>query len=402
MGGSISLRIASVGYRGVGVSRDAGIVTFVPRTLPGERVTAEVVTVRKNYQVARLLAVEEPSPDRIDSQCLLPGGTPVPGCAYDFASYPAEVAIKAGQLRDLLRNVADPSTIFHDPIMSPRDLGYRNKAVFHVSSQHGRIAAGYFGDDNRTIVDVGTCPLSLPEINAAWHELAPRLRAADKACGKVTIRHTAHDGTMAWRESEPPPVARLVESSPFGELLVPAEGFYQVNTAVAAELAATVSRWLAALANEGAANLALDLCCGVGVFAIAAAGAGFAKAVGVESFRQSVKCARANAEALGLPACSFYCRAVEDFLADPAQCPDLRRAVAIADPPRAGLPRKAVEALCASPLRHAVFVSCDPSTLARDLSIMKAAGFSIREVALLDMFPRTIHFETAVLLGRGA
>lgn len=400
-GRHIVLRIASVGYRGVGVSRDAGIVTFVPRTLPGELVTAEVVSIHKNFQTARLVAIEEPSPDRIESKCLLPDGTPVPGCAYDFAAYPAEVALKASQLRDLLRNAVEPSTRFIEPIPSPRDLGYRNKTVFHVRFQHGRAVAGYFGEDNRTVIDIDACPLSMPEINEAWRQLAPTLRAAAMPqSGKVTLRHTRHDGTVAWDDSKPPPLPRLVESSPVGDILVPAEGFYQVNPDVAAAMVGTVSQWLSALAQAHEADFAIDLCCGSGVFAFAAARAGFAKVTGVESFRPAVKCARANAEALGLESCRFLCRTAEDFLSDPAQCPSLDGAVAIADPPRSGLERRAVEALCASSLRHAVLVSCDPSTLARDLGIMKSAGFSAREVAMFDMFPRTIHFETAVLLER--
>ena len=78
----------------------------------------------------------------------------------------------------------------------------------------------------------------------------------------------------------------------------------------------------------------------------------------------------------------------------------LADAIVVADPPRSGIPRPALDAICASPARHAIFVSCDPATLARDLKVASAAGFAIHEVRLFDMFPRTIHFESAVLLER--
>lgn len=400
-GEKLELGISTVAYRGAGISRDGGIVTFVPRTLPGERVIAEISEVRKNFKIARALEIVEASPDRIESQCLLPDGTPVPGCAYDFASHSAEVAIKQGQLRDFLRKVSDPSTEFLPPAVSPRELNYRNKTTFHVTSQRGKTVAGYCLDGSRTVVDIERCPLSSDGINKAWVELGARLRASHPQCRTVTLRETACDGVSAWSDISQPPVARLVEESPVGRLSVPADGFFQVNPPVAAALVDCVKGWIAEVSAAHPLDMALDLCCGVGVFAIAAAQAGIPRAIGVETARPSVKCARANAEALGLRSCIFHCRDMAEFLSDASQCPaDLSVAIAVIDPPRSGIPPAALDMLCASKLRHAIFVSCDPATLARDLAITTQAGFRIRKAGLFDMFPRTIHFESAILLER--
>lgn len=397
----VELEISSVAYRGSGISRPGGIVTFVPRTLPGERILAEVVSVRKNFQVARLIEVLRPSPDRIDSECLLPDRTPVPGCAYDFAKYDAEVAIKDGQLRDFLRRFNLPESIFLPPFASPAPLRYRNKATFHVrGGMH--FAAGYFGDDNRTVIDVPSCPLSSPEINAAWADIRKSLQASPARCpATVTLRHTEKDGVVSWTDETPPqPGRRLVEHSPAGDLLVPCDGFYQINPFVSGALVEQVRDWIAEIAAGGNIDLALDLFCGVGPFALAAARLGIGRVVGVETSRPSIKCARLNAERLSLPAAEFHCRDAARFLADNTSSLPLDRAVVIADPPRSGFQREAIDALCASPLRHAIFVSCDPATLARDLAIAVSAGFAISKVRLFDMFPRTIHFETAVVLKR--
>lgn len=401
VGTAVELDIADVAYRGAGISRSGGIVTFVPRALPGEVIRAEVTSVRRNYQVGRLVEVLRPSPDRIDSECLLPDGTPVPGCAYDCARYEAEVAIKDAQLRDFLRSFALDATAFLPPFASPAPLHYRNKATFHVVPDGGGSAAGYFGDDNRTVIDIPECPLADEGINAVWRELGPKLRSAPPSCETVTLRRTEADGVVSWTDAAPPePGRRLTERSPVGDLAVPCLGFHQVNPFVSGPLVEQVRDWIAGIAGAEGIDLALDLYCGVGPFALASAQLGIPRVVGVEVSRAAVKCARANAQRLSLPGAEFHCRDVGRFLAAEAAGLPLRNAVAIADPPRSGIPRPALDALCASPVRHAVFVSCDPATLARDLRIAAKAGFAIRAVRLFDMFPRTIHFESAVLLER--
>lgn len=399
-GDRLELSVSAAAYGGAGISRDGGIVTFVRRAMPGETVLAEIVSVRKNFMTARAVEILRPSPDRIDSQCLLPDGRPVPGCEYDFATHGAELAIKDSLLRDFLRSVAGESTVFLPPFASPRDLGYRNKTAFHVSIESGRTVAGYCADGSRAVVDIDRCPLSMPEINEAWAETGRRIRASRPAVRTVTLRHTERDGTVVWSDASEPPLARLTERSPVGDLTVPAAGFFQVNPDVAAGLVETVHDWCAEIASSGAADLALDICCGVGVFSFAALQAGFARAIGVETARPAVKCARLNARRLAHGNAEFFCRDAGEFLADTAGRLPMDRAVAIADPPRSGLQRNALDALCASPLRHAVFVSCDPATLARDLAVAAKAGFAVRRARLFDMFPRTAHFETAVLLER--
>ena len=399
MAETVELTIATVVYRGAGLSRDGGIVTFVPGALAGERVRAEVTALRRNYREARLLEVLDPSPDRIAPCCRLPDGTRVPGCDYDHVAYGAEVAIKDGQLRDFLRRLASDAE-FLPPFPSPRPLGYRNKVVFHVQRPRGEEARiGYLGDDNRTVVDIPACPLAAPAINYAWERMRPDALRTLAHGETITFRHTRADGVVSWAGRAPADAPNLTEDSPAGPLAVPPDGFYQVNPPVAAALVGQVREWIAGLFAAGGVDTLLDLYCGVGVFGLAAAQDGVPRLVGVESGRASVEAAAANAAARGAAA-DFHRDTVAAASAKGFYGLDLSRAVAIADPPRQGMERAAATALADSPCRGLVYVSCDPATFARDLALLVAGGFAVRKARLFDMVPRTCHFESAALLTR--
>lgn len=396
----LELEIASVAYRGAGVARHSGVVVFVPRALPGERILAEVTALKKNYATARLVKILEASPNRIDSVCIMPDGSVFPGCAYDNATHAAEIAMKDAQLRDFLRKLPLDDAAFLEPFASPDELHYRNKAVFHIDGSSAQLVAGYYGEDNRTIVDVKECPLSSNEINKLWARVRTELAASGRRPGKVTIRSTEADGAVSWcDDATPPNHPFLMERTPVGDLAVPIGGFFQVNPGVSRALVEQVGEWLASIAGDGI-DFALDLYCGVGPFALMAAKLGYGRVLGVEDVRQAVACAKDNALRLGQGGARFRCADVVRYLACDARSIPWNRTVAIADPPRSGIPRAALERLLATPLRHAIFVSCDPATLARDLTLAVGAGFCVRNIRLFDMFPRTIHFESAVLLER--
>ena len=400
---TVTLRIADVVYSGKGLSRDGGIVTFVPGVLPGELVSARIVASRKRFREAQLVEVLEASPDRIPDCCALPSGGSVPGCVYGHARYAAEVALKDAQLRDFLRRIATPDTAFPPPFPSPDALGYRNKVVFHVQRRgEGDVRIGYLGDDNRTVVDMESCPLALPAINYAWTRMRDRARRHLRDRDTLTLRHTRADGVVSWTNRPDRDAAPLTEDSPIGPLQLPPDGFYQVNRPVAAALLAQVREWTKGAFAAGPYDTLLDLYCGIGVFGLAAALDGAPRVVGVESGRAAVAAATANAAALGIDNAGFRCATAAEAAATGFGVGDLSHAVAIVDPPRAGLEPATLAALASSALRTLVYVSCDPATLARDLAALAAAGFAVQQARVFDMFPRTQHFETACLLARAA
>lgn len=391
--------IVDVAYRGAGIAKDDGIVTFIPGTLPNEKVRARVISKKKRFQNAVLVEVLVPSPNRIEPCCRLNTGAQVPGCVYDHVDYKTEVELKNSQLKNFLRKFATEEN-FLPPFASPLPLGYRNKIVFHVSRKGSECKIGYLGEDNKTVIDIEACPLADPAINYAWAKMRGYAKHAASDGSTITFRHTDTDGVVSWEGRAPSDIGHLTEHSPIGKLEVPTDGFYQVNPKVAEALVQQVREWLKEIVSSHPYKNLLDLYCGVGIFALAAAKDGFANITAIESGRNAIAAARRNAKTLGLSGLNFICDTVANASQNSFKGINLEETVVIADPPRQGMEPETVQALALSPLKNLIYVSCDPATLTRDLTVFIENGFKVQKTRLFDMFPRTAHFETVVLLQR--
>ena len=397
-GATLRLTIEDVAYRGPGVARHEGMVVFINRVAPGERVEAEITRSRKRYAEARLLRVIEASPDRIAPCAEIAPELSLPGCVYDFLDYPAEVDIKQRQLLGLLRHTPDLASLALAPFPAPHPLHYRNKIVLHVQRPGTAPARiGYVGEDNRTVIDLVACPLACDAINFAWEaqrEHAGRTLADGQ---RVTLRWTQADGVRSWVDDAPAEAPLLTEASAAGPIRVPLGGFYQVNPEVADALIRQVRDWSAAAAAEFGRHDLLDLYCGVGVFGLACATNATQRLIGLEQARGAVAAARLNERERKRTA-TFRGVRVEDAARTGFDGADLPQSLVIADPPRQGLDPVVVRTLGQGQAPHLFYVSCDPATLVRDLQRLQPFGYRLRAVRLFDMFPRTAHFETAVWL----
>jgi len=413
----LRLRIDRIAYRGPGIAHAPdGAVCFVPGTCPGELVEAQVVEERKNFRKARVLRVLEPSPDRLaepDCRVAAPDGGPavqVPGCVYDHVRHETEVEWKVAQLREFLERQAGipgAGAKMEEPFVSPKALHYRNKCVLHSARDAaGKQILGYVGEDNVTVVDIPSCPLSDEAID---EELAgiradPAFWRYVGAGSEVVLRHPAEGGVAVWadrpgdRPGERDRLPDLAERTPvLGSMRVPARGFWQMNGEVGGALVSAVTDLLRA---EAPARF-VDLYCGVGVFGLSAAkGADVPRVVGADSGRDVVRAANGNARHFALDGrarfdCADVAKAARHLLAENAG----PGAAVLVDPPRAGLDPRVAESLLALPSRLLLYVSCAPDTLARDLRLLCApGGYALRSARLFDMFPRTAHFETLCVL----
>ncbi len=392
-GTEVDLDIVDVAYGGRGVGRLDGMAVFVPGCLEGERVRVRLEAVHKRYAEAGLLEVLTPSPHRREPFC--PLADRCPGCAYQHVDYPEEVAIKQRQLAALLRRMgAQESVTMDEAVPAPSELGYRNKIVLH-NGPEGQL--GYYGRDNRTVIDIDRCPLAVEAINtdiaavradtAFMQSLPPR--------SSVTFRWTETDGVRHWKDGDSAG-GPVTEKTPIGDIRLPAGGFAQVNSAVTGKLVEAAARWIRA---QSPAFL-VDLYCGAGLFALAAAQAGVPNVLGVEVNGPAIRAAKANAREHKQTGVTFVEGDAATVFDQAIQQVDADRTAVIVDPPREGLS----SALCESLLMHRpaglLYISCAPDTLARDLKRLTAEAYVVERCRVLDMFPRTAHFETMTFLRR--
>ena len=361
-----------------------GRICFFRGGVPGETAEIEILVSKRTFARGALREVVEPSPDRIEPVCscaVRPGtGCFCPGCSFQQIDYDSELRWKQRQLSDfLLRNRLAEAHVIAKPLPAPSRFGWRNRLKLSVADG----AAGYFAEDNCTVVPIEHCPLAVPAIDA----ILPECRRYAVG-GQVFFRWTEIDGVVVNGG-----VAELTERvEEFGEFTVPASSFFQTNIQVAAQLSRGVTEILTAI---GARDL-LELYCGAGFFSLVAAqSVPGLRAYGVELDAAAIDCAVRNARRRGVDTrCRFSVGNAEKWHRPPGRTtPD----VVLVDPPRRGLSERLIEVIKNWRIPHVIYVSCAPDTLARDLRCF-AESYRVARCRLYDMFPGTAHFETLVRL----
>ena len=393
----IDISIESVAFGGSGVGRHSGMVCFVPHTLPGETVRARIIQEKKSYMMTELIQVLKPSPERIVPACPFAGRV-CPGCAYQHMKYECEVKIKDQQFRNFISRISNTAPdIFRPPVKSQRELYYRNKLTLHSSFDKDEKRLGYFMSDNHTVLNIPHCPLASEAINARLKSLRedPGFSHTMRDGMTVTFRETANEGVIFWRNSPPDKISWLKEDTACGKVSVPAGSFSQVNPFCRDALMLAVADILKTEKPE----TFIDLYCGSGPFSVAAATAGVPNIIGVDLDGPGIKAAEYNLSGLSVKSIFAAGEAASNMPAILKQI-DQAGAVLAVDPPRTGLDEKTVNLLCSSRLNRIICVSCAPDTLQRDLQILCGSGFRIESTGIIDMFPRTAHFETLTLLRR--
>ncbi len=389
----IELKIETPAYRGRSIGRLDGFVYFVSGVLPGETVRARITKQMKNHGEAVAEEVLTPSPARILPACGL--AAKCPGCCYQHASYEAEVSMKQETLLNLLERLGGcPKVKCTVTLPSPSDMGYRNKLTMHADSREGqKTVLGYFAEDNESILDVPQCPLATAPVNSLLKEIRNDggFIASLRNDSSVILRWTPNDGAMYWTDRTQPPKPMLTETTIFGKIAVPAGSFFQVNLPAADLLINHVSRVL----KEISPKTVLDLYCGIGMFAFAAAQAGAETILGIDSDEDAVTAAKENARLLNFDHIKFTTGLVSGMLDNMLETVET---TVILDPPRRGLEKNVTDIICRHKPAEIIYISCAADTMARDVKQLSAGGYQVLDTAMVDMFPRTPHFESITRL----
>ena len=433
MADELQLSIEKLVYGGDGLAHTDGNTVFVPYVLPGEEVRAAAKSKKKKIIWAELLEVTSASTERGKPKCA--HFQTCGGCHYQHVPAAEQIRLKREILRETLSRLGgiawDGAIVEH----AAEPFGYRNRAQWAVRSGMPR-ALGYFLPESSVIVPIDECPVLSPCLTRAFAQLQDMTRAGTLPAGIREIEAFADsaDEKIALNvafEKFPKPAAELAsdfrsalpqieslllldqkknrfELTGPGYLLHEAGGykyrvshlsFFQVNRFLIEDVLKTVTA-------DAHGTLALDLYSGVGFFTLPLAKA-FHRVISVDANLAATRDLQSNAEAAGVTITSHNEHA-EAFLQKTEEKPDF----VVLDPPRAGLGAEAAVKLADLGAKEIVYLSCDPSTLARDLAVLTnssrkpkeisgpAVHYEIAAMHLFDLFPQTFHIETLVRLKR--
>jgi 23S rRNA (uracil1939-C5)-methyltransferase len=439
-GDELELTIDSLAYGGAGVARTDGYVVFVQDAVPGDRVRAVIGKRKRAYAEARAVEILEPSPDRV------PPLAQHPGAPWQVLPYDRQLEVKQAQVDEALRRLGKLDSFELEPILAAdAQWRYRNKLEYSFgTAPDGTLVCGFHAPGRwDEIVALTDCLLASERSNEAREQIVrwcrdQGLAAYDRRTGEGLLRNlvvregrrtgeiqvrlvTAEgkldrdslvrageglDGLLWTRLSAAGETTQggetelLAGSDRFDEELggmhfeISAQAFFQTNTEMAERLYQLAIEYAAPSGFERV----YDLYCGIGTIALLASPR-VAEVWGLELIPEAISDAIANARANEIDNARFFAGDVRLALRElvaKAGRPDL----VFVDPPRAGLSQKVVRRIIEAAPRRLVYVSCNPTTLAPNAAQLVEAGYELRRVRPVDMFPQTPHIECVALLER--
>jgi 23S rRNA (uracil1939-C5)-methyltransferase len=432
-GEQLEVEIDSLAFGGRGVARADGMVVFVAGALPGDRVRAEITKAKKRFAEARTVELLRPGADRIADRCVH-DGEPCPGAPWQGLSYERQLSQKRDQVDEALRRIGGLDGFELEQIEPALEQWrYRNKLEYSFGERDGEATLGFHARGRwDLVVDVDDCLLASERGNAARNAVrdwargesipAYDARARDGVLRNLVVRegwrtgqiqtrlvtsaarfpkppvdlHTAIEGDSGGTEGPTGVLGseRLREELSGLRLEMSHGAFFQTNTEMAERLYALAGEYAGLSGNERV----FDLYCGIGTIGLTMAKRA-GEIWGLEIVAEAIADAERNAERNKIENARFLAGSARTGvrpLIEKAGKPD----VVVIDPPRAGLSQKIVRRALECEAKKIVYVSCNPTTLAPNAAQMVEAGYTLKRVKPVDMFPQTPHIECVALLER--
>lgn len=433
----VELRVDRLVAGGDGIASLDGLKVFVPLAAPQETVKARIIARKKDYAIARIVSIVEPSPLRIESRCRL--FPECGGCQLQHIDYTGQLVVKKLIVNDALQHLGRVFVPVTNTTASADCWRYRNKTQYPVAG-NGRSLVGFYRRGSHRVVEAPECllhPAEFDRIRAAaveginrWERpyreqhhsgnirhlvlrhsplreellvvLVSRTRTIDPrlvehlaslpgVVGVVQSANPDETNRILGRQTLALSGRRFLTQTVLGkELRVSANSFFQVNLRQAEEVCRMVMKHVAPSGPE----TVIDVYSGVGMLTLTLAGF-VRRVIGIESNPDAVEDARHNAEAAGAGNVEFHCGDAEEGLARVTTAD-----IVVVDPPRRGCSSGVLGRIVDLAPHRVIYVSCNPATLARDLSALEARGYTTEQVEPVDMFPQTFHVEVVASLRR--
>lgn len=382
-----------------------GRAVFVLFGLPNEIVKIKLTQEKQNFARGEIIEILKPSAERIQAKCKHFGECG--GCHYQHLTYENQLKAKTEILRDQLQRIGK---IENPPVQamipSPNQWNYRNNIQFHLTEE-GKV--GFIHSKGNSAFAIEECHLPENQIDSFWKELNFE---SNLNIERISLRNGDENDLMLILESESPetpeleveadvsvihvyenhPVVIAGQEHTFIKILdkdfkVSAQSFFQVNTNMAEKM---VEYLITQLPITNSATTLLDVYCGVGLFSKFFANK-YHKVIGIESSPSACEDFVFNLDEFDNV--DLYEGSAEEILPKlVGQITNLTHV--IVDPPRAGIEKHALDAIVNIKPQIIAYVSCDPSTLARDAARLIKAGYQLKSVTPFDLFPQTYHIES--------
>ena len=440
----VTISVTDMTDEGLGVGRVDGLAVFVTNAVPGDTVSAVITKVLARLAYAKTLEVITPSPDRVQPPC--PNFPTCGGCNLQHITYEAELRYKENRVKSCLSRIAKVSTPVRPILGAPEGerFRYRNKAQFPITAE----GIGFYAPRSHRLIPISDCLITNPKhpkiIEAVFSWMKDeKLPPYDEETESGLLRHLFTrtskktgdillilvtktnkklpiDGLLARLKNADIPVIGIVQNvnpKPTNVILgrenillfghgalidsigdldfeISPHSFFQIHPGQTKRLYDTALD----LCDLKGDETVIDLYCGIGTITLTLAQK--AKSViGVEIVPQSIIDAKDNARLNRIENVEFMegaAEAVLPKLVEQGIHPDL----IVMDPPRKGCDERMLRAAVDCGMPKMVYISCNPATLARDLAFLKEQGYLPQVVQPVDLFPRTVHVETVVLLER--
>lgn len=442
----IELDITAVTSEGSAIGRYGELAVFVRGAVPGDRITAHIIKVSKNYAIAIIKNILMPSADRIESDC--PVSDKCGGCSFRNMAYERELEFKKSIVEENIRRIGHIDFKAEEIIAADSTECYRNKAQYPVCIQNGSFTAGFYAYKSHRIIPAKSCKLQPKEFERGLEAfekwaLQSGVTSYDEKTGKGLLRHIYFRKAFATGEimacavinGKTLPNSEMLVSllqEAFSNLksvvvnintektnvilgrktkviwgedkitdillgkkfVVSAESFYQVNHAQCEKLYEAAAEFAQLNSNQ----ILLDMYCGAGTIGITMADK-CKQLVGIEIVLSAVDNARENARLNNIQNAEFICADAFEgakLITEKGIKPD----TVILDPPRKGCQKELFDIIENLGINRIVYVSCNSATLARDLEILHSKGYILKRLKAADMFPRTPHVECVALIER--
>ena len=433
---------------GSGICRIDGIAVFVQNAAVGDIADIRIIKPAKNYAFGKIESIIDSSPDRIAADC--PVCDKCGGCSFRHITYDSELLFKQKRVTDALTRIGGLEKEITEPIEAADGSSrYRNKAQLPIAyDKNGSVCVGFYAMHSHRVIPLEDCLLhtelftkaakvflewankyAVPPYDEAAHKGILRhlyLRQAQKTnelmvCIVANAKELRRERELVTSLCDALPELKTVvlntntdrtnvitgrlNRTLYGDGYITDElcslrfrisplSFYQVNRDQAEKLYGIASEF----ADINDSDVLLDLYCGTGTIGLTMAKKA-KKLIGVEIIPQAIEDARLNASLNGITNAEFICSDASDA-AHELNKRHLRPDCIILDPPRKGCDRALIGTVSQMDPKRIVYVSCDPATLARDIKLFSELGFTVQRVKPVDMFPRTGHVETVVLMKR--